>query len=348
MSAKGEAATLSLTLCPDDPLLLIGLALALPAPAAAEDATIVSRDVPLGAQRSLAAGKPTSQFNLVGLHWRGSGTVQFRTRSLAGRWGNWVDAAPEAEDQPDSGTDERARLSSWRLGNPWWVGPSDRIEYRLRGKITRLRAYFVWSPPAGVPARTLQKAGAPAIVPRSGWNADESIRRSNPSFAPVIRLALVHHTGRRQRVHGGPVTLDRAGDRALPREGERLERHRLQLSRRPVQDRLRGSVRRHRPERRRRPRGGLQHRLGRRGGHGRVQLAAGLAAGTELAREAARLAPRPRSRRSRVDALVHLRWQRAVPRRAAGLPAHRLRTPGHGFHGLPGDRALQPAERDRR
>jgi hypothetical protein len=175
-------------------LLLIGLALALPGPAGADDATIVSRDVPLGAQRSLAAGQPATRFNLVGLHWRGPGTVEFRTRSLVGRWSSWVDAAPEAEDQPDTGTDERARLSSWRLGNPWWVGASDRIEYRLRGKVTRLRAYFVWSPPAGAPARTLQKAGAPAIVPRSGWNADEKIRRSTPSFAPVIRLALVHHT----------------------------------------------------------------------------------------------------------------------------------------------------------
>ncbi len=166
----------------------------LPAPAAAADATIVARDVPLGAQRSLSAGQPSTHFNLVGLHWRGSGTVQFRTHSLAGRWSGWADAAPEAEDQPDAGTAERARMSSWRLGNPWWVGPSDRIEYRLRGKVTRLRAYFVWSPPAGVPARTLQKAGSPTIVPRSGWNADEKIRRNTPAYASTIRLAVVHHT----------------------------------------------------------------------------------------------------------------------------------------------------------
>jgi N-acetylmuramoyl-L-alanine amidase len=174
--------------------LLICLAFVLPAPAAAEDATIVSRDVPLGSQRSLAANEPVARFNLVGLHWRGPGAVQFRTRSLAGRWNGWMDAAPEDEDQPDMGTDERARLAAWRLGNPWWVGPSDRIEYRLRGKVTRLRAHFVWSPQAGVPARTLQMAGVPPIVPRSGWNADETIRRSTPSFAPVIRLAVVHHT----------------------------------------------------------------------------------------------------------------------------------------------------------
>ena len=174
--------------------LAILLALAFPAAAMAEDATIVTRNVPLAGERALASSKPPARFNLVGLHWRGPGSVQFRTRSLAGRWSAWEGAAPEAEDQPDSGTPERARSGSWRLGNPWWVGPSDRIEYRLRGKVTRLRAFFVWSPTSGVPGRTLQVAGAPTIVPRSGWNADEKIRRAGPSFAPTLRLALVHHT----------------------------------------------------------------------------------------------------------------------------------------------------------
>ena len=120
--------------------------------------------------------------------------MQFRTRSTSGRWSAWEDAAPEAEDRPDAGTAERARANGWRLGNPWWVGPSDRIEYRLRGKVSRLRAWFVSSPAAGVPARTLQKAGAPAIVPRAGWKADEKIRRAGPSFAANLRIAIVHHT----------------------------------------------------------------------------------------------------------------------------------------------------------
>jgi hypothetical protein len=175
-------------------LLLIALALALAAPAAAQDATIVSRDVPLAGQRVLASTSAPQRFNLVGLHWRGPGSVQFRTRSLTGRWSAWAGAAPEAEDRPDAGSAERARSGPWRLGSPWWVGPSNRIEYRMRGTVTRLRAYFVWSPPSGVPARTLQKAGSPAIVPRRGWNADESIRRSNPSYAPAVRVAIVHHT----------------------------------------------------------------------------------------------------------------------------------------------------------
>ena len=179
---------------PRRPLLLIGLVLALPAPALAQEATIVSRDVPLSGERTLASGALPARFNLVGLHWRGSGTVQFRTRSTDGRWSAWRDAAPEAEDRPDAGTVERARAGGWRLGNPWWVGTSNGIEYRQRGRVDRLRAWFVWSSAAGVPARTLQKAAAPAIVPRKGWNADEKIRRAGPSFAATLRLALVHHT----------------------------------------------------------------------------------------------------------------------------------------------------------
>ena len=174
--------------------LTLLLALAFPAAALAENATIVSRDVPLGGERTLASSKPPARFNLVGLHWRGPGSVQFRTRSLAGRWSAWEAAAPEAEDQPDASTGERGRTRSWQLGNPWWVGPSDRIEYRFLGSVTKLRAFFVWSPTPGVPGRTLLQADAPAIVPRSGWNADETIRRSKPAFAPALRLALVHHT----------------------------------------------------------------------------------------------------------------------------------------------------------
>ena len=175
-------------------LTLIGLVLALPAPAFAQEATIVSRDVPLAGERTLSATVAPARFDLVGIHWRGSGTVQFRTRSIAGRWSEWMDAAPEAEDRPDARTVERARKHGWRLGNPWWVGPSDRIEYRPRGRVSRLRTWFVSSPDAGVPARRLQRAEAPAIVPRRGWNADEKIRRAGPSFAATLRVAVVHHT----------------------------------------------------------------------------------------------------------------------------------------------------------
>jgi N-acetylmuramoyl-L-alanine amidase len=163
-----------------------------PAAAFGQQATIVQREVPLGPTRSLASSRPAEPFHLVGLHWQGSGTVRFRTRTLGGRWSGWAEA--EAENRPDAGTAEAGRRTGWRLGNPTWVGPSDRIEYRRQGRVLRLRAFFVRSPTAAVPLRTLQKADAPAVVTRAAWGANESIRRAAPRYSPGIRVAIVHHT----------------------------------------------------------------------------------------------------------------------------------------------------------
>jgi hypothetical protein len=43
-------------------------------------------------------------------------------------------------------------------------------------------------------ARRSSSAGTPAIVPRSGWRANEEIVRARPVIAPAVRLAVVHHT----------------------------------------------------------------------------------------------------------------------------------------------------------
>jgi len=159
------------------------------APAAAHaEATIVGRDVPLHGQRALA-GSGTRRFDLVGVHWQGGGSVTFRTRSFAGRWSTWHAAAPEAEDGPD-----RPAEAGWRIGNPYWTGASDGIQYRLHGPVTRLRAYFVWSPADALPSRRLSITGSPKVILRAGWGADESIRRAGPQYAPSVQYALVHHT----------------------------------------------------------------------------------------------------------------------------------------------------------
>ena len=182
-------------MCPPVRLLLACLAaLAFPG-AALADTTITSRDVPLRGERTLAGSTP-KRFDLVGLHWQGSGSVWFRARSTAGRWTAWQPAAPEAEDRPDRAARERSR-PGWRVGNPWWVGPSDAIEYRTRGDVRRLRTWFVRSDPESVPLRTLAIAGSPPIVPRATWRADEKIRRAGPSYADQLRFAVVHHTAGR-------------------------------------------------------------------------------------------------------------------------------------------------------
>jgi N-acetylmuramoyl-L-alanine amidase len=175
-------------------LVAVLAALAVPGVARAEPASILSRDVPLRAEggRTLAAA---ARFNLVGLHWQGPGSVEFRTRSLTGRWSAWRPAAPEDEDRPDPAARERSR-PGWRLGNPYWTGASDRLEARASGLVRRVRAHYVWSPVEGAaaPARSLAVAEEPPIVPRLSWGANELIKRGTPSYAASLQLAVVHHT----------------------------------------------------------------------------------------------------------------------------------------------------------
>jgi hypothetical protein len=150
-----------------------------------------------GPSRSIAAAGEDKTFNLAGVHWRGPGKVLFRTRSLSGEWTVWRPAAPEDDDGPTPGSAETRGRAGWHLGNPWWVGASDRIEVRRIGSVGRVRAYLVWSPPVQMPLRRAAATSEPAIVPRSEWGADESIRRAAPSYAPRIRFAVVHHTAGR-------------------------------------------------------------------------------------------------------------------------------------------------------
>jgi hypothetical protein len=141
---------------------------------AAAPVQMVVREVLPRQARTLASVTP--QFNLVGLHWQGTGTPWFRARSLGGRWSAW--------EQAD---DDWGRTGSWRLGNPVWTGAADAIQ---------IREYLLWSPPVSTsPERRLQLAGSPVIITRAGWHADESIRRNKaPRIAPALKLAVVHHT----------------------------------------------------------------------------------------------------------------------------------------------------------
>jgi N-acetylmuramoyl-L-alanine amidase len=160
----------------------------LAAPAAAfGEASLTMREVPLHGERTLAATSP-ARFDMVGLHWRGSGSVDFRTRSLSGDWNTWQPAAPEAEDLPDHAS------GPWRLGNPYWVGASDRIAYRLHGSVTRLRAYFVESDEERIPLRRTSMTGSPPLIMRTAWGANEAIRRAAPSYARTVQFGVVHHT----------------------------------------------------------------------------------------------------------------------------------------------------------
>jgi len=166
-------------------ILAAAAALASPSLARAGDVAMRVQDIPLSG-RSLAATPAPLHFNLLAAHWTGTGTVLYRTHRLHGRWTSWV--AADADVAPDGGT------GVWHDGNLEWTGASDAVQFRTSGDIRRLRAYELWSLVRSRALRQVAQAGTPAIVSRAGWNADEEIVRAKPSFAPAVRLAVVHHT----------------------------------------------------------------------------------------------------------------------------------------------------------
>ena len=116
----------------------------------------------------------------------------FRTHAVGGRWSSWQ--AADADTGPDPGSTEAAGGAGWRVGNAAWTGPSDGLRYRTRGSVTRLRAYYIWSPIQHQRLRTLSIAGSPAIISRAAWGGVELPRRASPRYAAAVRLVIVHHT----------------------------------------------------------------------------------------------------------------------------------------------------------
>jgi hypothetical protein len=181
--------------------LAVAIAAVSPAVALASDVKFAARGEPVHLARAavgqaapdLSPRPAPFRFNMVGLHWKGSGDVWFRTALARGDWSEWQPARPEAEDAPDVGSPEGARSAGWKLGNPYWTGPARFIEYRFDGRVVRLRAHFLRSDPSET-RQLAARAAAPPIIRRSQWGADESIVRAPPWYADRVRLAIVHHT----------------------------------------------------------------------------------------------------------------------------------------------------------
>ena len=162
--------------------LVVAAVLAAAFPGSALGAGLVQqRDLQPQAPRGVLV---PARFELAGIHWRGPGLVRFRTRDLRGHWSVW--RVSSDEDTP--------RRRGWRIGEPVWVGPSSALQYRFAGRVTRARAYLVRSPRIAASQKRAAIAGAPPIITRAGWHADESIRRAPPVYADGVHLVFVHHT----------------------------------------------------------------------------------------------------------------------------------------------------------
>src|SRR5262245_50626908 len=119
-------------------------ALALPGVASAGLATLHVAELPQPGERGLAAAARAAPFDLLGLHWQGSGTLRYRVHR-AGGWDAWRTVAAETADAPDRGSAETRRHRGWRVTAGIWVGRADRVEVRRVGRIGRVRVFTVRS-----------------------------------------------------------------------------------------------------------------------------------------------------------------------------------------------------------
>ena len=177
---------------------------------------------------------------MVGLHWQGSGTP----------W--YPDAQRRRPLERVAARRRRLGPRSASGGGATPTGPEARTRFRFAtpGRVTRLREYLLWSPPVDVPVRRAAARGL------AGDHLARRLagRRGDPPRAAAVRADAAAR-GRpphrqHEQLHVRAVGVDRARHRGLPRQGKRLERHRLQRARRQVRAGVRGPVRRDRQERR--------------------------------------------------------------------------------------------------
>jgi hypothetical protein len=164
-----------------------------------------------GTWRSPVVRAP-KRFDLVGLHWRAGVGVgephpaRIRVRAANGRWSSWT--AMAADHAGGAGTE------------PVWAGGADAYQLRMSARPRGLRARFVnatgtataadrlstvlrraahgvLAAIAGTPARAQLPApgsrGAPAIIPREAWGADQCRPRAAPAYG-AVQVGFVHHT----------------------------------------------------------------------------------------------------------------------------------------------------------
>lgn len=165
--------------------VLAGLALpALPSEAAVPTALL--RTASLAAHQVVALGSE----RLVGVTWTsGSATVRYRWHSATG-WTGWQTAEQDTGDSP-VGLPGTAPL--------WRPRGADRVELSTSGtarhltldRVTDALVHRLVTPPAQA---ATGRAVLGEVQPRSAWGADESLRRSAPSYAPSVQAVVVHHT----------------------------------------------------------------------------------------------------------------------------------------------------------
>jgi hypothetical protein len=145
----------------------------------------------------------TRDFDLIGvtLPSHPSTPVLVRTADDAGVWGEWQEL--EFEDEPGAapvpGVEVPPEPHEGRPGahsSPYWVGDGTRYELDLTASDAEVaEVHLVYETTRRVVVETQEAGadpGAPPIYGRSQWAARAP--RSNPTIAPALNTAIIHHT----------------------------------------------------------------------------------------------------------------------------------------------------------
>lgn len=164
-----------------------------------------------GALSRSAAVKTPLAYSMVGFEIpAGTREVWLRTSTDGLVWSDWSEAEPmHDEDGPDPGTAEAAAAGDvTRWTEPVWVDEAHHLEVLIvGGDVAEVSATLIDSKGLStdevVRSRVVRPATADAASPgphirtRAEWGADESLRKREPTYDPVIDMGIVHHTAHR-------------------------------------------------------------------------------------------------------------------------------------------------------
>lgn len=182
--------------------LLVGIAPALPAQGRAA-VGVIGREVTTSVDRSSLVQLPFAATH-VAVHWRGSPDANVAVAFSAD---GTTFGSPEAVEHDEAGKHSATRHGIGdTFGGVMWTSGARFVNVTSDQPITRLSVVAINS---RAPGKTAEGTGVyvaaaavdqPAIVSRSGWSADESLRYDDsgnelwpPDFHPIQKLT-VHHT----------------------------------------------------------------------------------------------------------------------------------------------------------
>jgi len=161
----------------------------------------------------LTGARATHDFGLLGVTWSTSDTtasadlaISVRTRTR-GAWTGWHPLEAHTDDGPDRGSADLAGAQVRAGTDPYYAGPSDGVQVRvdvLAGELPADLRLDLVDPGSSAADAALQPAqpassaaasiGMPAVITRSQWGADESLRNGFAGYTNTVKVGFVHHT----------------------------------------------------------------------------------------------------------------------------------------------------------